>query len=39
MAFVGFFKKVEKKDEEPEVEESAGFGIPFQVCVDSRFQK
>ena len=30
-AFVGFFKKKEKKDEEPEVKEETCFGIPFQV--------
>ena len=34
-AFAGFFKKHEKKEEKPaEVEEKAGFGIPFQVRSD-----
>ena len=30
-AFVGFFKKQEKKEEKPRVEAKPGFGIPFQV--------
>ena len=41
-AFKGFFKKVEKKEDQPEPEEKPGFGIPFQVeyfiCCDN-FEK
>ena len=29
--FLGFFTKKEKKEDEPEVAEKVGFGIPFQV--------